>query len=402
MKEGSPAALRAAIGTKPTVFILHPSDLLTDHRLNGDGLVACDFLRELARRGYRLHVACREVDLRRPFPGNVTLYPIPGRVRPGALGRLEYMAYVRRLLRRLRAEERIDLVHQMNPVFAGLSLSVAGCGLPLVLGTYVARWADPAPRGPRRALRDAARWVIAYAQQRQADAIMLTTPAALDQIASPAAVADRMVTVRHGIDAALFSPSAAPPARGPASILFYTSVTRKKGIFTLLDAFGRVAAAVPEATLSVVGKGEDWDEAARVVAGMDCRDRIEMSGFLPRDQAPALLRDHAVYCLPSHGEPLGNTALEAMACGKPLVVTSTGGLPYLLGEDGGHKVPQEDPVALAKALVRLVTSPAEQASMGAANRRRIEELFTWERVVDGLEAVYAGLLERRAAGSNPP
>ena len=61
---------------KPTIFIVHPSDLLTDHRLYGDGLIACGFLRELANRGYRLHVACQEVDLKEPMPGNVTFHPI--------------------------------------------------------------------------------------------------------------------------------------------------------------------------------------------------------------------------------------------------------------------------------------------------------------------------------------
>jgi glycosyltransferase involved in cell wall biosynthesis len=377
---------------KPSIFVLHPSDLLTDHRLHGDGLIACDFLRELAARGYRLHVACRDVDIARPFPNNLTLYRVKQSGRAGLAGRIEYMVRSRFLLNKLRREGTIDLVHQMNPVFAGLSLSVVGSGLPVLLGTYVARWPDmgsgPIRLGAARLVRRA----ICYLQQRQAAAIMLTTPAALDRIASPRGVKHKIIPMNHGVDAALFAPSSGPPTRGPASILFYTSVTRRKGIFTLLEAFKRVAQVVPDATLSIVGKGEEWDEVRGIVGSMECRDRIQMHGFLPRAQAPELYREHAVYCLPSHGEPLGTTALEAMACGRPLVVTNTGGLPYLLDDNGGLKVPEGDKDALAEALIKLVTSPELQERMGRANRARIQNEFTVEKVVDKLEEVYARIL----------
>jgi glycosyltransferase involved in cell wall biosynthesis len=392
MMDGMSLNAAASALQKPVVFILHPSDLLTDHRLNGDGLVACDFLRELVRRGYRLHVACREVDLLCPFPDSLTLYPIARSGLPEILGRVEYMIRARLLLTRLRRSNSIHIVHQMNPVYAGLSLGLAGCGLPTLLGTYVARWPEEdggsfASRAKRQARR-----FVAFLQQVQASKILLTTPAAMDQIASPRRVQHKIVQMNHGVDAVMFSPSGQPPAYGPASILFYTSVTRKKGIFTLLAAFEKVARTCPDASLSVVGRGEDWDEVRRVVAGMACRDRIAMRGFIPRYEAPDLFRRHAIYCLPSHGEPLGGTALEGMACGKPLVVTNTGGLPYVLAEDGGIKVPENDPDALAEALLQLISAPDMQKRMGAANRARIEAEFTWQKVVDKLERVYADLV----------
>jgi glycosyltransferase involved in cell wall biosynthesis len=302
------------------------------------------------------------------------------------------MIRARLLLTRLRRSNSIHIVHQMNPVFAGLSLGLAGCGLPTLLGTYVARWPEEDGGSfPRRAKRQARRFV-AFLQQVQASTILLTTPAAMDQIASPRRVQHKIVQMNHGVDAVMFSPSGQPPAYGPASILFYTSVTRKKGIFTLLAAFEKVAQACPDASLSVVGRGEDWDEVRRVVAGMACRDRIAMRGFIPRYEAPDLFRRHAIYCLPSHGEPLGGTALEGMACGKPLVVTNTGGLPYVLAEDGGIKVPENDPDALAEALLQLISAPDMQKRMGAANRARVEAEFTWQKVVDKLERVYADLV----------
>ena len=94
--------------------------------------------------GARLPAPCRGAGgaLRDPLPGNVTFHTIPSSSPNLLLDRLRYMLAIRRLLQRLRLGEPIDVVHQMNPVFAGLSLGLAGCGLPVVLGTFVARWPE--------------------------------------------------------------------------------------------------------------------------------------------------------------------------------------------------------------------------------------------------------------------
>ena len=136
--QGKREALAASYA--PVIFIAHPSDLLTDHLPNGDGLIAYGFISELLRRGYRLHIAARETALRDTLPANGSVHTIPRRFRNELLDRLHYMLAIRRVLRQLRKTDRIDLVHQMNPVFAGLSLGLLGCSLPIVLGTYVGRW----------------------------------------------------------------------------------------------------------------------------------------------------------------------------------------------------------------------------------------------------------------------
>jgi glycosyltransferase involved in cell wall biosynthesis len=387
---------------RPAIFIAHPSDMLTDHLPNGDGLVAFGFIDRLAARGWRLHVAVRRADLRGPLPPNVTLHPIGDGRQDGLASRLRYMADARRLLRRLRRDEPIGLVHQMNPVFAGLSLGLLGCGLPVVLGTYVARWPDETePRGPAARLRDSAaryaRWCINFAQQAQASALLMTTPAAADRIALPAAWSQRrMRTVRHGIDTTLFRPDAdwAERQRGmPPSILFYAQVDRRKGVLVLVEAFCRVAQAVPESRLTIVGRGDHVPEVERAVAEAGLGHRVTLAGRVERHQAPELFRAHAVYCLPSFGEPYATTLLEAMACARPVVVTDAGGLPHMMPEDGGLRVPVGDPDALAGALIALLGSPERRAAMGAVNYTFIQEHCAWDRVVDGLEAVYAEMLQ---------
>ena len=96
-----------------------------------------------------------------------------------------------------------------------------------------------------------------------------------------------------------------------------------------------------------------------------------------------------VYCLPSYGEPYGMTALEAMACARPVVATAAGGLQHLVPSDGGRKVPPGDGATLAEALRELLSDPQLRRAMGERNRAEIERRFAWSRVGERLEAIYA-------------
>ena len=395
----------------PVVFIAHPSDLLTDHLPNGDGLVAHGFISELLRRGYRLHIATRGTALRNTLSENATFYPVRRRFENEMLDRLNYMWAIRRILRRLLKAERIDLIHQMNPVFAGLSLGLLGCGLPIVLGTYVARWPagesrdESRPAWQIKALA-AGRWMINLTHQAQAAALLVTTPAAMNRIPLPILSRRKSRLVRHGINADTFAPEPgwqdAVRTRSP-TILFYAHLDRRKGVFVLVDAFGLVLRAIPEARLVIVGRGDHADELCEHVRNCGYAHRIDVRGRLERDDAPAVLRDCSVYCLPSFGEPYATTLLEAMACAKPAVVTKAGGLPYMIAERGGICVPPGDAMALAQALVSVLRSVDRQVAMGTENRAFVEQHFTWGKVVDDLEQVYRQvtgriLVEERAEG----
>jgi glycosyltransferase involved in cell wall biosynthesis len=101
------------------------------------------------------------------------------------------------------------------------------------------------------------------------------------------------------------------------------------------------------------------------------------------------MRACTVHCLPSLGEPFGMTALEAMACAKPIVATDAGGLKHLVPDGGGLRVPPGDAAALSAALRQVLTSPELQRRMGDSNRALIERHYTWTRVIDRLEQAYA-------------
>ena|ERR1700722_1114963 len=376
------------------IFILHPSDFLTDHEPHGDGLTAFGFIRELARRDYRLHVAARQCSLSSPLPSNVTLYQLPVRVRVPLLDRVEYMIRARRLFQRLQYAESIEIIHQMNPVFAGLSLAVTGTRVPIVLGTIVPCWPDDPDsllsRHPLvgKLLLGIKRVIVGW-QQKAAAILLLTSPAALNRVPYPEAIEHKVMFVPHGIDTEAFSPaSPGECSQSAPTVLFLANLQRRKGIFVLLKAFERVAQAVPGCRLRIVGSGPESASVAEQVKRMPCGDQIELVPNVARDRVVTFLRECTVYCLPSLGEPYGASLVEAMCCGIPVVGTAAGGFPYLVPEGGGRLVPPRNPDALAMALIEVLTDEALQRSMGTVNRDHAVASLSWSRAVDRLEIAY--------------
>jgi glycosyltransferase involved in cell wall biosynthesis len=392
-----------------TIFVPHCSDLLTDHRPHGDGLIAYGFIRHLSERGHNLYIAAQEVDFRDPLPSNVHIFPISPRYKNELLTRLQYMSHVRQLFMRLRRQVNFDIVHQMNPVYTGVSLSLLWTGIPVVLGTYVARWPDPRdesegqPVGSKVA--SAFRTCVAALQQSVASHILLTAPAAANRLASLGPLRPSYSYLGHGIDTELFSPGRRERDENSLSVLYLAHVSKKKGVFDLIRAFVDVAYSFPTCVLYVAGSGPETPAARDWAKHLGIEERVKFLGQVERLSAPEIYRDCSIYCLPSHGEPYATTVIEAMSCGKPIVFTNAGGLPHMIGAEGGIGVGVGDVKELSRALCCLLADPARRRAMGGHNRRRVLETMTWDRVTDRLEGIYVATIKdkRRASrGSAAP
>jgi glycosyltransferase involved in cell wall biosynthesis len=386
------------IGRLPlTIFIAHPSALLTDSRPHGDGLIAWGYIRGLAARGHEVHVAAERVDLQSDVPDNVHVYPLGAAGRPAALARPRYMWRMRRLLQQLRRTTDIDLIHQLNPVDVGMTLSLFDSSLPVVLGPYwpdfwLGYWQGPSPSVAR------VKRVVRRAQQRCATTVLLSTPAAAPKLEVPRHGGVRVRELSPGIDTRQWIPAA--PTGPEQDVLFLASLHTYKGIFVLLDAFERLSLDFPAASLLIAGVGPEESEVRRRINAMVARDKVSLLGPVERDRVMSVMQSCAVYCLPSYGEPFGMSALEAMACGKPVVVTDAGGLRHIVDAEGGRRVPAGDADALRTALGEILADPALRRTMGSHNRRVIEERFAWPHVIDRLEELYREAIEHApGAGS---
>ncbi len=210
-----------------------------------------------------------------------------------------------------------------------------------------------------------------------------------------------VVVIHHGVDHERFRPDADPAtdaavlrAHGIAApyVAFAGTIEPRKDLPTLVGAFARVAPEHPDLRLVLAG-GDGWgsDALRDAIAGSGVATRVLRAGYLPDAALPALFRRAEVVAYPSLQEGFGLPALEALACGAPLVTTSGSAMDELVG-GAARRVPPADADALAGALADLL-DPATAATLRAAGPVRAAP-FTWKASVDAHVDAYARVLGR--------
>jgi glycosyltransferase involved in cell wall biosynthesis len=163
----------------------------------------------------------------------------------------------------------------------------------------------------------------------------------------------------------------------------------EKGQKVLLHAMSAVIRKCPDAMLLVVGGGPDLEDLKMTAERLDIQDYIIWLGMKTPDEVWQLYSIMDIVAVPSFFEGFGLVAAEAMAVGKPVVVSKVDGLCEVI-EDGvtGYLVPGNDEQALAGVLIQLLNNPALAKSMGENGRDRVSRLFSMERFSDSIRAIY--------------
>jgi len=197
--------------------------------------------------------------------------------------------------------------------------------------------------------------------------------------------------VYNGLDADFFRPLNGKPRRLNSLLFVGNTDDSKKGIFYLLQALTLLP---EEVTLTIVDEGAPLKAyAPELVQKYQLTSRVTFTGKISPEALRQLYVSSEVVVLPSLYEGFGLPAAESMACGTPVIGTRAGALPEVVGEEGaGILVPTRDPQALAHAILETLRDPERRKNMGVAGRRRVEELFTWERVAEQTVEVYKELL----------
>jgi L-malate glycosyltransferase len=214
-----------------------------------------------------------------------------------------------------------------------------------------------------------------------------------------------IVTVHEGIDAdriAHIEPASVHqafwlPTHAPV-VLNIGALVAHKGQRHLIDAAALVLRELPDTHVLVLGEGELRGALEHQVKHLHLEKHVLLPGF--REDVLALLKGCDVFVMSSETEGLGTSILDAMACGKPVVGTRTGGIPEIV-EDGvtGLVVEPRDAGALARAITTLLQDKALRARMGAAALASVREHFTVERMVAATIAVYEQVLDTPEPGT---
>jgi len=278
-------------------------------------------------------------------------------------------------------------------------------GTPIVqmfhtLGLVKNQIAAPGEREPQRRI-DAEREIVGFV-----DRLIAATPAEEKQLVELyGADPNRITIIPPGVDLEMFHPHSPEEAKlrigvQPCSrmLLFVGRIEPLKGVDTLLRAMAILAHECPKVgrqlCVAIIGgdpdttENEEMERLKAVRAELGIADLVVFLGARDQDRLHHYYSAAEMVIMPSHYESFGMVALEAMACGTPVIASEVGGLAYLVrdGETGFH-VPDRDPQALACAIARLAQDPTLRERLGRQAHEYARQ-YSWRVIADRIVALY--------------
>ncbi|WOX58351.1 glycosyltransferase family 4 protein [Methanoculleus receptaculi] len=298
-------------------------------------------------------------------------------------------------VKRIVREKKIDLLHS-HYVFPDGFVSRLQSGVPGVATEHTSGFLDRLERGRMLWLY---RWVYA-----RMDQIIAPSDELAGAVGSLGVPRQKITFVSNGVDTDKFSPEVPPRdlrkqytlAPETRIVLCPRRLEPKNGVKYLVEAVPAVLRECPDTRFFIVG-GSYPDQLVLLqkrARELGVQNHIIFAGSVPNAEMPSWYTAADVVVLPSLKEATSIAGLEAMACGKPLVGTNVGGIPYLI-DDGktGLLVEPKDPPGLADALVNVLTNDTTRREMGVAARKKAVDLFSWARIAGTVQGIYTRTLE---------
>lgn len=361
----------------------------------GSGVVATEIGTELARRGHRVCFLSDKRPARLDLSvADVSYHAVQPLDYPLLAERSYALALSATMVEVARAE-RLDLLHLHyalpHAAAAVLARHMLGAASPKVVTTL--HGTDVSVVGSDPHFQPLVRMVVAASDAITAPSRWLAETARA-HLGLPS---DRVVEViPNFVDTVRFAPSPEAKPRDRTRVLVHVSNFRPlKRVEDVIRIFATVRAQMP-ARLDLIGDGPERSRAQMLVASLGLGDHVRFVGE-PADASalPMLLRASDVFLLPSQTESFGLAALEAMACGVPVVASDVGGLPEVIVDGvAGFLAPMGDVERMSTAARRLLVDEALFDRMSKAARQVAEERFSLRPTVDRYEALYRRMLSR--------
>jgi glycosyltransferase involved in cell wall biosynthesis len=307
---------------------------------------------------------------------------------------------LRALTARVRAGERYDVVHDVQCLGWGL-LGLQALGLPVVTTVHHPLTVDRRSSFLRdESLREAIGTMKFYPVgmqsfvARRVDRLFTSSAVSARQIERDFGVAQQRIRmVANGVDTELFSPDASVVRDESEVLCVGRASDPNKGVATLVEAIAKLPRPV---RLTLVDDPHPDNPARQRARKLGIEERVDVVGRVPVETLVGLYRRAALVAVPSLYEGFGLPAAEAMACGTPVVATSAGALPEVVGTGGGGiLVPAHSADELARGISRLLAQPSARAELGALGRKGVVAAYSWPSVARRTADAYAELLSER-------
>ena len=362
----------------------------------GSGVVATELGKALADRGHQVHFVSNSLPARLDvFRENLYFHEVSMVHYP----LFEHSPYVLALTGKLVEvvrEQKLDLlhVHYAIPHATAAHLAreiLAGQGIRVkVITTLHGTDITLVGKDPNYAP------VVSFAIQ-QSDAVTAVSDFLRDETHRYFDCRKKVITVPNFVDLHRFTPSVRPGLRerfcpeGHRLLIHISNFRRVKRIDRVVEWFHRISDQVPS-TLLMVGDGPELPRAEQSVREGGLSGKVHFIGR--QDPVESLLGVSDLLLLPSETESFGLAALEAMACGVPVMSSDAGGLPELIEDGlGGILVPENGQAQGIERAVALLSDPSRLDQFRQASIRRASN-YSLERILPLYEALYRQVLEK--------
>ena len=178
------------------------------------------------------------------------------------------------------------------------------------------------------------------------------------------------------------------------SMIYMGVLENVKGVDVLIKAVKTIKSDVPDIHLYVAGQGFQEENLKKLTKKLDLDGNIDFLGYISGEEKYSLMKSANVLVLPSLWESLPIAVLEGMACGKPIIASNVGGVPYLV-DDGvnGFLVQPGEVNELADKIITLLKDKKLQEAMGRESLNRSED-FEWNKIAEKTIDLYKEILKR--------
>ena len=365
--------------------------------VGGSGVIASELGKTLASRGHRVHILSSDTPFRlgdyqpglsfhRVEPPNYPLFREP-----------QYLLSLANKIVQVARAERLDIIHAHYAIPHATAAYLArqilasshGSAPPKVITTL--HGTDITLLGSDPSYSETVAFCI-----QQSDGVTAVSESLKADTQRELRIAREIRVIPNFLDCSVHRRLNVPElrqrfARDDEHVVIHVSNFRRvKRVVAVVDVFARISCEVPSRLL-MVGDGPDLGEAVQRARTLGVADQVHFLG--EQDQVLPLLSISDAFLLPSAQESFGLAALEAMACGVPVIASRVGGLPEVIDhEQTGFLHSPDDLEGMARSAILLLTDQRLHHRITSAARQVVHEKFCDEKIVPIYESYYEEII----------
>ena len=304
----------------------------------------------------------------------------------------------REIAARLRAGTRYDIIHDVQCLGYGI-LGIRKLGIPVVTTVHHPLTVDRRASFHRdESLREAIGTMSFYPVgmqgfvARRLDGLFTSSAVSAREIRRDFRVStERIRMVANGVDTRLFRPAPGAERNADEILCVGRASDPNKGIENLIEALAQLPHPL---RLTLVDDDHPKSPTREIAKRLGCADRLHITGRIDNDELVRRYQRASLVVVPSRYEGFGLAAVEAMACGTPVVACAAGAMTEVVGATGGGVlVPPNEPRALASAIADLMARPEIRSMLGKSGSIRVNEAYAWPQIARVTAGAYAEFIE---------